>query len=141
MYAKSHVALGKVNVSCIASKYFKNKSLEKPCTLTRSIGPFSLTKNRLSTRLHHHRSVLRVVKTLACPVVMAPRTYSSQLYRINCINRFIRMAATAATKGPTRVHRIKLKRSLDTVLVIGPVATKNKTTKDKLWTRHRGRTK
>lgn len=37
------------------------------------------------------------------------------------------MAATAATKGPTQVRRTKLKRSLDTVLVIGPVATnKNK---------------
>lgn len=81
-------------------------------------------KSRLSTRLRRHRSVLRVAKTLACPVVTARRIYSSRLYRISCINRFIRMAATARARGPIRVRRIKLKQSLDTVRVIGPAAIK-----------------
>lgn len=81
-------------------------------------------KSRLSTRLRRHRSVLRVAKTLAYPVVTARRIYSSRLYRISYINRFIRMGATARARGPIRVRRIKLKRSLDTVRVIGPAAIK-----------------
>ena len=143
MYAKSHVALGKVNVSNTTQKSNRRqKRLYVLHTYVHLIDPFSLTKNRLSTRLRHHHSVLRVVKMLACPVVTVPHTYSSRLYHISCTSHFIRMAAIAATKGPTRVRRTKLKRSLDIVLVIGPVATKhNEKQKTKFRMRHKGRTK
>lgn len=85
----------------------------------------SLMKNKLSTRLLRRRSVLRAAKTLAYPVVMVHHISSYQRWRISCINRFIKTAAIAL-KGPTRVRRTSLKRSLDIVLVTGPETIKKR---------------
>lgn len=84
----------------------------------------SLMKNKISIRLLHRRSVLRVVRMPAYRVVTEHRTCSSRLYRISYTSRFIRTVVTVPGKDPTRVHRIKRKRSLDTVRVIGPATTK-----------------